>query len=167
MAYDFKTYMLDVATRLKDIGHTETTQRFFEVSNITQMDGLFAKLSKAAGTLLIPQINPEGIIGDPSNSDNFRDECYHIFYIAKHVTNFNNAEEINAAKQHCKRVGFKVFSKMRKEKAQGNSSLQFLRFTRVPYQAIGPFANGWYGVMFSFRVDEHAASLNYDANDWL
>lgn len=167
MPFNFKTYMLNVATRLKDIGHTEEKKRFFETSNISTLDGLFANLNQAHETILIAQVNPEGSIGDPNKSNNYRDEGYFVFYVAKHESEFNSASLVNAAKEHCKNVGFKIFAKMRRDKATLNSDLRFLQFTRVPYQAIGPFANGWYGVMFSFRVDENASALNYNENDWL
>jgi len=164
MSFNFKEYMLDCATRLKDVGHTEDQLKFFRVSSIGHLDEVLSNLSNIEFPALLIQDNMEGNLGDHNTSNNYIDTPYYVFYIIKHVGHENH-DQREEAKKECKTIGFKMLSKMVNDKRNLIHGLTFLQFVNIPYQTIGPIGDNCFGVMFSFSVSDNA-NLVYNANDW-
>lgn len=162
--FDFITYMRDCATRLKDIGHTEETPKFFRISGLAQLDEVLGNLSDMGFPALLVHDNTEGIIADRATSDNYLDSPYYVFYVVEHVE-YGNYEKQEEAKETCKAIGLKILARMLRDKKRGNLGLTFLQFSNIPYQSIGPVGDNCHGVMFSFSVAD-TANLIYDTNDW-
>jgi len=164
MSYNHKTYMLDCATRLTDIGHTEDAPKFFRISSIGHLDEVLSNLTQIQFPALLVHDNMEGSLGDRNTSNNYIDTPYYVFYIVKHVE-LEDHDGREAAKKECKTIGLKILSKMVHDKRDLLHGLTFLQFANIPYQTIGPIGDRCFGVMFSFSVSENA-NLIYDTNDW-
>jgi len=158
--------MLDCATRLKTIGHTDYVHRFFRCSGIAGLEELLNQQTDITGRVLVIHNNEEGSVGDMVHSDNFLDSPYYVFYVLEKVENYNDFDSEELAKQNCKTDGFKILSRMIREKRLGLNGLDFLDFTSVPYQNVGPVGVNFHGVMFSFTVTDGDNRLVYDINDW-
>lgn len=89
---------------------------------------------------------------------------YFVFYVVQHA-GLEDYDAQQAAKEECKTIGFKIFSKMLREKRLDLNGLAFLDFTVVPYQTIGPIGDNCFGVMFSYSVTD-MANITYNSNDW-
>jgi len=162
--FDFITYMRDCATRLKDIGHSESSQKFFRISSLIQLDEVLGNLSEIAFPALLVHDNVEGTVGDINISDNYLDSSFYVFYVIKHVE-YGNYQQQEDAKADCKAIGLKILSRMLRDKKRGNLGLTFLQFANIPYQTVGPLGDNCFGVMFSFSVPD-TANLIYNAEDW-
>ncbi len=163
--YNHINYMLDCATRLKEIGHTTETPKFFRVSSIGHLDELLSNLNKIEFPALMVDDNTDGTVGDRNKSDNYVDSPLFNFYIVKHVE-LEDHDARQTAKTDCKNIGFKILSKMARDKRKLLNGLTWLEFTNLPYQTIGPIGDNCFGVMFSFTVSNNA-NLFYNANDWI
>lgn len=164
--FNFKTYMLDCATRLKDIAHTNSVHRFFRCSGIAGLEELLNEQTDITGRVLVIHNNEEGSVGDINRSDNFIDSPYCVFYVLERVENYNDFDAEELAKANCKATGFKILARMIREKRLGLNGLSFLDLTSVPYQNVGPVGLNFHGVMFSFTVTDGNSNLVYNAADW-
>lgn len=165
-SFNFLTYMLDCATRLKTIAHTNNTKRFFRCSGIAGLEELLNQMTDVTGRVLVVHNNQEGSVGDISRADNFLDSPYYVFYVLERVEDYNDFDAEELAKENCKAAGFKILSRMIREKRQGILGLSFLDFTSIPYQNVGPVGLNFHGVMFSFTVTDGNSSLVYNKDDW-
>lgn len=144
--------MLDCATRLKDIGHTDNEKHFFKANTILGVEELINNIGEANYPALVVEITTEGSIGDESRSNNFIDLPNYTFYVlgAPLQQNFG-MDEIHISKQQAKSIGLKILGKMRHDRRRQLYGLHFMNFLSVNYQEVGPLGAGSYGVMFSFR----------------
>lgn len=164
--FNFKTYMLDCATRLKDIGHTDSVKRFFRCSGIAGLEELLNQQTDVTGRVLVIHNNEEGSVGDMNKADNFLDSPYYVFYVLEKVENYNDFDAEELAKKNCKTAGLKILARMIREKRLGLNGLTFLDFTSIPYQNVGPVGVNFHGVMFSFTVTDGDTRLVYNKDDW-
>ncbi len=160
--YYHKSYMLDCATRLKDLGNTENKPNFFRYSSLGHLDEMLSLLGKIADTALGIPDNQNGSIGN--NHDAAIDTPMYDFCIVKHV-GVEDHDEREIAKAECKAIGFKILARMDRDKRLGANGLLHLSFSNIPYQTIGPIGDNYFGVLFSVQVSD-AAPIIYNANDW-
>lgn len=164
--FNFKSFMLDCATRLKTIGHSETSKKFFRCSGIAGLEELLNQQTDVTGRIIVIHNNEEGSVGDLNHSDNFLDTPYFVFYVLEKVEDYNDFDAEELAKQNCKADGFKILSRMKRAKRMGTDGMQFIDFTSIPYQNVGPVGVNFHGVMFSFTVTQNEPQLVYNADDW-
>lgn len=163
MDFNFITYMADCATRLRDIGHSATSPRFFRASGLAQLEELLTNLPDAVFPAMVVHNNEEGVLGD-SRSDNYHDTPYYAFYIVDRVpiSDHDAREQAIAAS---KAIGLKIFARMLRDRRNNLNGLTQLNFGNVPYQTIGPIGDNCFGVMFTFTVT-NPALITYNADDW-
>lgn len=162
--FDFIAYMLDCATRLKAIAHSEENPRFFRVSGLSGLEEYMQQFNEAQYPALLVHDNTDGSMGDPNRSSNYLDNPYYVFYVVDRPE-YGNADQSEAAKKRCKAIGKKILAKMLRDKTRAMKGLDYLDFTNIPYQTIGPIGDQAVGVMFSFSVREDA-NIIYNADDW-
>jgi hypothetical protein len=146
--------------------HDDYTKRFFRCSGIAGLEELLNELTDITGRMLVVHNNQEGSVGDISRADNFLDSPYYVFYVLEKVENYNDFDAEELAKANCKAAGFKILSRMIREKRLAQNGLTFLDFSSIPYQNVGPVGLNFHGVMFSFTVTDGDSRLVYDTNDW-
>ena len=168
--FDLISYMEDVAVKHKDIKHTSIKPKFFRCSGIANVEELLSNLPNAEGTILMADINLGGML--IGNTESYTDIPSFMFHVMK-MAKFNDLIEQEAVKKACKTLGFAILAKMKHDHYQdnfksGTSGLKALDLSRIPYDTIGPIANGWYGCMFTFRVNVKASDsgLVYNAEDY-
>lgn len=164
MAFEFKTYMLECAVKLKEIRHSEEKKKFFRISGLGHLDELLSNLSKAQFPALVIEENHDGTIGDRSISNNYMDTPYFVFYVVDHAP-FDDHDARERIKLECKKTGLKILSRMLRHKIRGERGLMFLQFQSIPYQTIGPIGDNCYGTMFSFTVSD-TANVVFNPDDW-
>lgn len=165
--FDFNAYMLDCATRLKDLQHTDVSPHFFRVNTIIGLEELLNNIGVAEYPALVIQTSVRGRIGDEARSNNFIDSPFYTFYIigAPLGTGFD-AETLRLEKNKTKAIGFKILAKMRHDRLRQLNGLHFMKFLSVPYQEVGPLGAGSYGTMFNFEVSDSNMLPHVEA-DWL
>lgn len=165
--FNFHSYMLECATRLKDIGHTDASPKFFKVNTIIGLEELLNNIGIANYPALVIQTSIRGRIGDENRSNNFLDNPFYTWYIiTKPLQQDFSAEQLRQAKNNAKAIGFKILAKMRHDRIRQLNGLHFMRFLSVPYQEVGPLGVGSYGVMFNFEVPD-SNQLPHNEDDWL
>ena len=163
--FDFIAYMLDCATRLKDILHTDANPKFFKISGLAGLEEYMQRLSEAQYPAILVHDNQDGNLGDQNRSDNFLDNPYYVFYVVGRPE-FGNADSSESIKKQCKEIALKIISRMRRDKRNLVNGLSFLNFANIPYQTIGPIGDGAYGIMVSFTVTNQLGSI-FNPDDWL
>ena len=164
--FNFNTYMLDCATRLKDLQHSDTNPRFFRVNTVMGLEELLNNIGVANYPALVIQTSVRGHIGDEARSNNFINSPFYTFYIigAPLGTGFD-AEALRLSKEETKAIGFKILAKMRHDRYRQQNGLHFMKFLSIPYQEVGPLGAGSFGVMFNFEVPE-SNQLPHNLEDW-
>jgi hypothetical protein len=165
MAFDLHSYMLNCAVRLDDVRHSQDQPRFFRVSGIGHLDEMLSSLSEIQFPAILIQDNVDGSISDRSNSNNYLDIPYFVFFVIDHAE-FGDYDSIQQIKMDCKAIGLKILSRMVRDKRDMKHGLTFLNFQNIDYQTVGPLGDNCYGVMFSFTVAD-VANLVYNASDWI
>lgn len=160
--YNHKTYMLDCATRLKAIGHTEAAPKFFRYSSLGHLDELLSSMNDIEFPALGIPDNQDGSLGNAA--DNAVDTPQYDFCIIKHV-DYEDHDARETAKAECKAIGLKIIARLRYDARKMQNGLTFLRFSNVPYQTIGPIGDNCFGVLFSIQVAD-TANVIYVAADW-
>ena len=171
MAFKIVDYMLDCATRLKSIGHTQYDPRFFRCSSIANLEELL-HTGMAGSPCVVVTDSPEGRLED-ADSDNVQDRQYYSFAVFAHVDagDFSKRE---GAIQLTKAVAFKILGKMKRDKKGENScsfgifrvGLRNLEIGSVSYTTVGPFGDNFWGTDVSFTI-LNKPDLLYNAEDWL
>jgi hypothetical protein len=162
--FDFIEYMLACARELKDVLHSETQQRFFRVTGVTQMEELLFNLPDASYPAIMVENNRNGTLSDRSPSDNYMDMPYYSFMVIDKA-GFNDHDLVESAKEKCKAIGMKVISRMVRDKRLMTNGLTFLNVSGIAYTTFGPVADNTYGVSFSFTVPDRA-EIGYTPSDW-
>jgi hypothetical protein len=172
--FDFKTYMAECAIKLKSIGHTTQSPKFFVVSSIANLESLLANLTTGASfPAIVIHDSQEGHFGDQLQSQNFIDHSDYTFYVIDKVTKINDIDHMEEVKRNCKAYGFQIIGRMLKHKKEalrspaGNDpyGLQLFEKRNIAYQTIGPIGNNCFGVMFFITVPS-VADVTYDNDDW-
>jgi hypothetical protein len=168
--FDLISYMENIATTHKSIGHTSTSPKFFRCTGIAQVEELLQNIASAQGTILLADINLGGTIFGETES--FTDQPAFVYYVMKQA-NFHDLEEQATIKKECKELGLAILAKLKHDRWQDNfnagaNGLKALDLSRIPYDTIGPIANHWYGCMFTFRLNVKASEsgMIYDPDDY-
>lgn len=163
--FDFNAYMLDCATRLKDIGHTASAPKFFHANSVIGLDELLNNISIAQYPALVVLNLSEGRVGDSNRSNNYLDIPVYTAFVLGAPLHTSDPETIRLEKQKCKNIMFKILGKIRHDKVRQLNGLQFVNMLNIPYQEVGPLGAGSYGTMVNIEVTYHNG-LPYNDNDW-
>lgn len=165
IAFNFHTYMLDCATRLKSIGHTSFSPRFFRANSVLAVEELLNNIGVANYPAIIILDSMRGRVGDEAHSGSFIDNPFYTFFVIGNPAQ-GDPDLASESKLQAKQIGFQILARMRRDRQQQREGLNFMKFASVPYQEIGPIGAGSYGVMFNFEVP-NCNVLTYTAADWL
>lgn len=165
--FNFYQYMLDVSTRLKDIGHTEDEPHFFEAQTQPGMQDMVLNLPGVSYPAHVILDTFKGRIGDENRSNNYLDNPFYTgFIITAPVQGMPTDDFIRAQKEQAKTILMKILAKMKIDRRMGKHGLNYMKFLSIPYQGIGPIGAGSYGIMYSIEVP-HDHRLPYNENDWI
>ena len=175
MDYNHVEYMRNIATRLKSIQHVEgdeTQKHFFRVSSITNMEELIQNITGLSGYALVVEDMRMGRFID-NDSENLLDNQSNVFMLLKQA-DIVDAESRQKAISDCETECMKIIAKMFSDWRDDNrpktikTGLKNLDRNSFYYQTVGPVADNFYGVMYTFNIAPPLASkIVYDENDWL
>jgi hypothetical protein len=182
MTFDFSDYFHYIAVTLKDIAHTGQKRKFHRVSGITQLEELLHNLTRTTddGYQLVIEDNLDSRFY--YNSATLLDQQYYVFYVLKKCR-VNDFDSIEQAKEGCKAVAKKIWSKMFRDhesdwrsfpspRGEGQgvrsnaSGLKDLRKDSISVNTVGPLADQYWGLMCAFTVADNPR-IRYNPDDWL
>jgi len=163
MTFEFVPYMKSLAVSLKELLHTEEKPHFNRVTSLAALEELLANSRKIEGAQLVVLDKISGRLDDTSNTDNLLDRRVFTFYVFKNVLH-GDYDAHETAIRDCLSIARKIESRMFYDKRQGLNGLRLLDRSFY-YDTIGPFAQGYFGVMVNFSLTD-AAGIVYSPDDW-
>lgn len=166
--FNFIEYMRQVATRLKEIKHTDNEVHFYRMSGPAGLEELLAKMTHGSFPAIAVEDNLEGRLID-LDSDNVFDREYYVFYVFDRIE-FLNHDQREFIKRKLRSIARIIMSKMLKDcrsdiNLETNFGLRNLEVSNISYRNIGPFGDGIIAMAVSFTVLE-PPELLYSENDW-
>ena len=168
--YNHKTYLLNVAEKLKELQHTEDDPHFHRIYGLADIEELIANQTITSGYQLLMEENDDNRFID-NNSDNILNRDYYAFYVAKNYEggDFDSKE---TAKERCKTVAKKIISKYLKDYKEDRSSapdqvygLFALEPGSFSMRTIGPLGDNYIAIFVSFTIISNPKII-YNAGDW-
>lgn len=169
MAYDHSAYLLEIAQKLKEIGHTENEPHFHRVHGLSDVEEFLANLTQTSGYQLLEETfdNTQFVRNDRPVARN-----YYSFYVAKDFDAGDTDSKENA-KTGCISVIKKIISKyIRDYKADADLpipnqiyGLRELEIESFSWMVIGVIGDNYMAVFVSFTLVD-SPDVAYDANDW-
>jgi hypothetical protein len=170
MAFDFLTYMKEIAEKHVKIQHSESDKNYYRVSGIGGMEDLLLNLSEANGVIMVVETNKEGRIQGVQES--YIDIPRFRFFILKQ-RDFGDIDSDTAAKQECKDIAFSILARMRHDKIQAqrgeaDRSYNDIMLSSIRYDTVGPIVNGFVGMMVEFMAESVASEngFTYNSDDY-
>jgi len=166
--FNFNSFMLDIAVRLREIQHSEIAPAFHRITNLASLEEMLQNMQVVNGFQLIIEDVDEGSFLE--NDSALLDNSMHRFYVVKHVDSMNWDKKEEAKKQ-CKNVAKKIISKIRynnlsDNRYETNYGLKNLDRNSFMYFSIGPLLDNFWGIEISFNLTQ-PSNVKYDESDWL
>lgn len=171
--FNFRSYMLNIATSLKDIGHTEAKPKFFRGRNARTVDEMLGK-DPYAGTSSCLNIldRRDGKYVHTPNS--LADQQVYTFMVTSNVHDITDDDEYDTVIDESMLVCKKIIAKIIKDAdADGQlphasgTGLRDLDKNSISYQTIGPLGRSHYGTMVTFSLVQYPKVMQqYDESDW-
>lgn len=158
------SYFQKVAQHLKVLNPETGQSRFFRIRSVASLDELLASLPSASFPALMVHVSKDGMIGDLSKSDVPVDQPQLVFYVMDRAT-FGNEASVEAAINRCHQLANTILAKMLQHRSQSRHGLEFLDFSGISYQSVGPLGDHCFGMMYLFRVIQPIELYCHD-NDW-
>lgn len=170
--FDAVEYFRDVATRLKEIQHTEAKRHFFRGLSMSRPSELEKSLSVACYPALVLIDRKDGRLTD-RDSNNLLNKQLYSFMILKPASEQDPAA-IETAVNDCQAIFKKIMSKMTRDKMADsrvdiNNELTGLRNLErgdIAYQQVGPLLDNLYGLYVTFSIMDPLKAV-YSEGDWL
>lgn len=167
--FNFISYMRNLAERLKDIGHNNSSTHFYRMSGIASLEEVLAKMTHGQFPAIVVEDSLEGRLID-QDSDNVLDREYYVFYIFDRVE-FLNHDEREATKRKLRTISRKIKSRILRDQRTDfnlatNYGLRNLERGSIGYRNVGPVGDNLIGLAVSFTILENP-NLEYDPDDWL
>ncbi|MEH0156420.1 hypothetical protein V6R21_19890 [Limibacter armeniacum] len=163
----FSDYMLDVATRLKDIGHTPEKPRFAR-NGEEFLNLISGKMKVTSGVMLVLDAYNNQLVHN--NDDQFNLVKTPSFFLVRGIndeTDYNAEEEVY---DECEKVLMKILAKMKAERYTVGNLMRFFDLNGTTYRSVGPLDEGQnlFGIEVQLRFSNVVnADLVYDEADWL
>jgi hypothetical protein len=163
----YTDYFLDIATRLKEIAHSEAKKRFTRINIEEVFSGLRSSLDLNNFCLCLESF--EGSLG-ANNYDQVFDNNIGAFMIVKNCRVDDFVQETQICDQ-AKQIGLKVVAKMaydaeRRQRGLAPVALKNFDIASVQYEKIGPLFDNCFGYRFTFLTYD-SLSLVHNPDDFL
>lgn len=162
--FDPVAYFRMVALHLKDL-HSENGQnRCFRIRSVASLDELLGSLPSASFPALMVHSSKDGLLGDLSKSDVPVDQPQLVFYVMDRA-GFGDEASVEAAISRCHQLANAILAKMLQHRSQARHGLEFLDFSGISYQSVGPLGDHCFGMMYLFKLVQ-PIDLSCHDNDW-
>lgn len=156
-AFNFSAYALDVATRLKEIRHSDKSRHYLEVDSL---DGLGSMSLSGA------RDNPPFLIAvnhtDEVSSGEATKRCFYTLVV---LDRGSDEAKRKQARENCKSIARKIRAKMKYDQREDLNGLRDLDYESISVSGM-PAMGEYVGVMMSFYVGE-ADVDEHNSNDWI
>ena len=168
MSFNSVTYFGDIARKLKAIGHSESTPRFFRASNVMQLQELLQNLGQAQYPALILFDKLDGRMEDNTSNNPIDRQFYSLL-----VVNKVDGEDSDSRRQvieECKAIVMKIFARMTRDWMLANrqnttGGLRNFDRSSAYYNSVGPLVDNLFGVEYAFNLRE-SINTTLDSDDW-
>lgn len=162
MGTDFFDFVEHWATIYKPMqhesGYRSKNQRFFLTDTYMGMADFMSQIQPKSSPCIIMESNQEGYLGTGIDHPH-----YSIYFMVKSESMVDGRSAMYAkkeAKGHLEK--FVVY--LRREQYSENPLLKNITINEnIPYQTVGPFYNGWFGVMI--QLDDSVQYQNCVSDD--
>jgi hypothetical protein len=166
----YVAYFEDLATNLKDIGHTPDKKKFSRIDIEEVLTSMRTSLDMTTMCLVLEML--EGQLND-NISDNIMNMQAGAFLLLRHVKKGDYAAE-NVAMADAFKIFVKLLSKIKKDREtfpmndanRSNGLVKYFDFSSVKYNKVGPIFDNCYGLRIEFGFSE-SVSFAFNPNDWL
>lgn len=158
--FDPKTYFTDVASKHKEILHTDGKKKFYVTEDNSDFFDLITQTTGIKGPFLVLMNTSGKLTGD---LDNFIDSPYVVLFVMQYVDS-TKPSQMDERIQQCKQIGKEILAKMLHDKFNQENGLDYMDFSQIDYRKAGPIGN-YAGYYFGFVIPDDAG-LEYDANKW-
>jgi hypothetical protein len=154
--FDFAAYTLDVATRLKEIRHSEASRHYIEVDSLDGLGSMSLSGAKDHPPFLVAVTNTDEV-----NSSEATKRCFYTLIV---LDKGSDDVKRKIAKDNCKAIGRKIKAKLKHDQSENLNGLHDLDIESISISSL-PAMGEYVGVMMSFYVGE-ADVEEYDVGDW-
>lgn len=162
--FDPVAYFQQVAEQLQQLQPATHQARFFRIRSVASLDELLASLPTAAFPALMVHVSKEGLLGDLSRSDVPVDQPQIVFYVMDRAV-FGDEASVDAAISCCHALACTILSRMLLHRERAQHGLEWLDFSGMSYQSIGPLGDQCFGMMYLFRLTQ-PIELYSDEQHW-
>jgi len=167
---NFIEYLKTIAQTHKSFLHTETNQRFFEISSAGAMEDLMSNLQQADGYIIMADNSMEG--NAAGKDESYTDRARNRFFVMKR-RDYAEMNEDTSIKKACKSLAFSIMARMRYDRTRAwrgeiADKYKDIDPSSFKYDTVGPLADGWVGVMVDISF-VHLASdegMVFNADDY-
>lgn len=156
LLFDFNAYTLDVATRLKDIGHSDKETHYIEIDALDALSGMDTSSTKCRPPYLVAVINT-----DEQSTSEATKRC---FYTLMLLDKGSDHVKRKAAKKSAKHIMTKIKAKLKFDQENDLNGLRDLNIESISISSL-PLMGEFVGQMMSFWVGEVDAD-EVNLEDW-
>lgn len=169
MAFNFVSYMQNLATLLKEVQHSDTDKRFFRMSGIETLEEVFNNVLTGQSPSIGVIENSDGRIND-NRADKVDDRQVYTFMVMGRAP-FMDHDARHATKNELKEIAFKLISRLKRDhetdyNLETDFGLRQLIISSFSYAFLPPVIDNIICLRVSFVVEEYA-QINFDQAHWL
>jgi hypothetical protein len=161
--FKFFEYSEDIATNLRDIGHTTKKPRFFKSTGLASLDGIVANLATVNFPCMVAEDGKDQRMEDNDSDNPMYRPFYTWFFL--YQASISNDKEIMEARDKAMETARKAVSRIYSDHINAANGLELLQPNTINFQGVGPLGDLGHGVMVTFTLRQEAMPFN--PNDWL
>lgn len=162
--YNHPNYMEHAASMLKDIGHSRNHKAYAESTTLGLFEGVLENLTSLYYPCLVIVDDMASRLTD-HKSDNLLDQPYYQFAVLVKADIMDSASH-RRGREKAKLIAKKVLSRMFRHQRARQHGLTYLQRHGIAFDGIGPIADGAYGCLVTFTLEE-PAGITFNPNDWM
>ena len=147
-----------LARLLKPVGHTDRHPRFFTAFGLEDLYNFEDRMSRVQGMVLIA-VDGQEMESHDNRADGLQDVWTYSFILAEN-TRRDRPDSINQAVNHCREAALQVRARL-----LSDPDLTGILDRSMELNGIGPIGDGFYGVVLTFRLEQHPG-LSVDPELW-
>lgn len=169
MSFNSVAYFENIAVKMKDIRHSDSSKKFFRASSARTLEELLNSGAIAQFPAIVLFDKRDGKFED-RQSNNLQDRQFYQLLILQKSEQLDSDSRRLAIDQSFS-ICRKIISKMTKDwleaqRTPGNiDGIRNLDRDSMYYNSVGPFMDSLYGIEFVFTLKE-TVNTKYEESDW-
>ncbi len=162
--FSFIDYFKEVAEKHPDLLHTTKKPSFFRVSGITAIDEFLNGSTYAKDIVLCAESSDDANY-TLDDGDYLCEKPVYAFYILKKVKT-GDEDSRQQAKKAALRIAEDILSRIDYHYHEDMEGLKDFDWNSIMRYGIGPLGQNYYGIRFSFSLEEPTNLPDYDPDFW-